>query len=113
MFHKSQMDQYDHQFPHDSKGFVPHPGDHWSDMSFEREGLDPYEEGISQEEHDRRVAYLNSTWWPEVLERVEEEKQRLLAEHGESFAKHWKQVLETPTSTLHGFGVGEQDTGTD
>lgn len=113
MFHKSHMDSFNHQFPHDTQGFVPHPGDHWRDMNFEQEGLDPDEEGISVEEHDRRVAYLNSTWWPEVLKCVEEEKQRLETEHGETFIQHWKHVLEVPTSHPHGFGVGNQDTGID
>ncbi len=105
MFHKSEMDQYGHQFPHDAKGYVPHATDHWRDMNFEHEGLDPYEEGISPEEHDQRVAYLNSTWWPEVLQRVDEERQRLEAEHGETFAKHWQHVLDMPTDNPHGFGV--------
>jgi hypothetical protein len=108
MFHKSQLDPYPHQFPHDRKGFVPHPTDHWSEMQFEHADMDPHEEGISAEEQARRIEYLNTEWWPQVLDRVADERQRLEEEHGESFITHWHTLMKQPPDNTHGFGLGTE-----
>jgi hypothetical protein len=109
MFHKSKLEQFEHEFPHDAKGHVPHPHDRWHEMQFEVEGMDPHEEGISEEEKNHRIEYLNNVWWPQVIQRVEEERQRLEAVHGETFIAHWKQLLHHATDSTHGFGVEGPD----
>ena len=106
MFHKSKLHPYEHQFPHDRKGYVPGPVDHWSDMDFEHEGMDPHEAGISAEEQARRTLYLNTEWWPQVLKRVAEERRRLEEEHGDTFMSHWKGIAHETPENPHGFGVG-------
>ena len=106
MFHKSKLDEYGHRFPHDQTGQVPVHGDHWREMQFDHAGMDPHEEGISVEEQSRRMEYLNNEWWPEVLQQVHNEKQRLEAEHGETFTHHWHDIVYQSPRTPHGFGIG-------
>jgi len=109
MFHKSKLDQFEHQFPHDAQGHVPHPHDRWDQMQFEVEGMDPHEEGISEEEKKRRIEYLNNVWWPQVIAQVEEERQRLETLHGATFMSHWKDLLHHPPESMPGMGVEEPD----
>lgn len=106
MFHKSEFDHLGHEFPHDQNGFVPVHGDHWRDLQFEHDGMDPQEAGISDEERKRRTEFLNTVWWPEVLKRVQNEHRRLMQIHGETFTEHWHRTVYQSPDTEHGFGVG-------
>ncbi len=105
MIHKSILDRFIHMFPHDRQGHVPVHSDHWQEMDFEHTEMDPYEEGISEEERARRVEYLNTVWWPDVLEQVEAERRRLEEEHGHTFSEHWKSVVHRSPERPGGFGV--------
>ena len=107
MFHKSQLGHFDDQFPHDLTGYVPTEGDHWRQMQFDHADMDPDEKGISADEKARRIEYLNVVWWPEVLQRVHGERQRLEAEHGESFIEHWQRVVNRAPDTPHGFDASQ------
>ena len=106
MFHKSDLSHYGEHFPHDQKGHVPAPHDHWEAMQFELPGMDPNEEGITSDEQARRIEYLNTVWWPELLQRVSNERQRLQDQHGESFIAHWERVIGHRSNAPHGFEIG-------
>ena len=93
MFHKSQLGEHAEHFAHDSAGFVPVDGDSWRQMKFEHGDRDPNEAGLSQEERDRRVEYLDKVWWPRLLADVHEQRLRLEREHGEAFIRHWQRVV--------------------
>ena len=106
MFHKSKLGEYDHRFPHDQAGHVPVHRDHWQQMQFDHADMDPHEDGISGEESTRRLEYLNQVWWPAILQRVNDERQRLETEYGQTFTKHWHDIVYQSPKTEHGFGVG-------
>ena len=106
MLRKSELDQFNHRFPHDHNGHVPVHGDHWQAMQFDHAEMDPHQDGISEEESARRMEYLNKVWWPSILQQVQEERQRLEAEHGESFIKHWERVTKSTENSSHLFGIG-------
>ncbi len=106
MFPKSELERFGGRFPHDLVGDVPVGGDCWRQMQFDHAEMDPNEEGISAEEKSRRVEYLDTVWWPKVLEKVHLERQRLEAEHGETFIQHWERVVNRKPHLPHGFGVG-------
>ncbi|GAA4457991.1 hypothetical protein [Novipirellula rosea] len=106
MFHKSDLEHFGEEFPQDSTGYVPAKGDCWRQMKFDHADMDPNEEGISAEEKKRRLEYLDTVWWPKVLQKVHVERQRLEAEHGETFIKRWHQAVNRSAEQPHGFGNG-------
>lgn len=106
MLHKSEFDTFGHQFPHDSKGHVPVHGDQWLAMQFDHADMDPHHDCISDEESTRRMEYLNTVWWPSILQQVQDERIRLEAQHGESFIKHWERVTKPAENSSNAFGVG-------
>lgn len=106
MFHKSELAHFSEHFPQDATGYVPVHGDCWRQMQFDRADMDPDEEGISAEEKARRIEYLDSVWWPEVLKKVNKERERLEEEHGESFISRWHRAVNRRPNESHGFGVG-------
>lgn len=81
-------------------------GDHWREMQFEHDDMDPQQDGLSAEERSRRTEYLNTVWWPSVLKRVHDERDRLAGLHGETFTEHWHRTVYTSPESEHGFGVG-------
>ncbi|MCH5373712.1 MAG: hypothetical protein JJ992_07025 [Planctomycetes bacterium] len=93
MFHKSELGEHARHFPHDLAGYVPVETDSWRQMKFDHAGMDPDEEGLSQEERARREEYLDKVWWPRLLASVHEQRLRLEQEHGESFVKHWQRIV--------------------
>ncbi|QDU99052.1 hypothetical protein [Lignipirellula cremea] len=103
MFHKAKLDEYAGAFPHDTTGHVPTETDSWRQMKFDHADQDPNEPGISPEEKERRLAYLDNEWWPSVLKSVHEEKSRLEQEHGESFMHHWHNLVNQAPPAPHGF----------
>ncbi|MCX7387095.1 MAG: hypothetical protein NTX48_10550 [Planctomycetales bacterium] len=106
MIHKSLFGQLGDLFPHDRNGNVPVHNDHWQEMEFEHPEMDPHETGISIEEQSRRTEYLNTVWWPEILQAVNNQRQSLQDEHGESFIEHWNRTVhESPKATPF-FGIG-------
>jgi hypothetical protein len=105
MFHKSELGHFGERFPHDLTGYVPTAGDCWRQMRFDHADMDPDEAGISAEERTHRVQHLDVVWWPRVLQQVHGERQRLEAEHGESFIEHWERVVNHATDVPHGFEV--------
>lgn len=106
MFHKSELAHFGDEFPHDATGYVPIHGDCWRQMQFERADMDPNEEGIAAEEKARRIEYLDTVWWPKVLARVNAERERLEAEHGESFISQWHRAVHHKPDQSHGVGLG-------
>ena len=109
MFHKSKLEQYEHNLPHDSKGHVPSHTDHWQQMEFEHTDKDPNEPGISAEEKAKRIEYLNTEWWRQALQQVEEERDRLHEQHGDTFMKHWGSLVHHSPESPHGFNVEGPD----
>lgn len=106
MFHKSELKDYGHHFPHDEKGYVPTHGDNWREMKFDHADQDPDEEGISEEERARRIKYLDEVWWPEVLGKVGQQHRHLEKAHGESFVDHWQRFVNQDPPQPHGFQAG-------
>jgi hypothetical protein len=106
MFHKSKLKEYDGDFPHDTEGQVPVHVDCWRNMKFDHADQDPNEEGISADEKVRRMEYLDTVWWPQVLARVQSEHERLTDEHGESFMQQWDRIVNKPADLQHGFEPG-------
>ena len=74
-------------------------------MKFDHADMDPEAEGISAEEKARRIEYLDSVWWPKVLEDVAKSQTTLAEKHGESFLEHWQSVVNRHPDVPHGFGV--------
>lgn len=105
MLHKSSFEHFSGRFPHDTKGNVPVHRDHWHEMEYDHGDMDPNELGISDEEKARRIEYLNTEWWPKILEQVEEERQRLAHQHGETFMEHWKSVTHIDPEGHQGFEI--------
>lgn len=107
MLHKTELGDHGETFPHDKAGYVPvhHDQDNWREMQFDHADMDPNAEGISPEEHARRLEYLDTQWWPQVLEKVNAERQRLEEEHGETFIKHWQRVVNRHPHSSHGFSA--------
>ena len=106
MIHKSLLGQHGERFPHDRNGNVPVHGDHWRDLQFEYPEMDPHEAGISTEEQARRIEYLNTVWWPGILQDVSNQRQSLENEHGESFTELWNRTVRESPETPHFFGIG-------
>jgi hypothetical protein len=109
MLHKSKLGEHAAHFPTDLDGHVPEPTDHWSAMNFEHGPHDPDEPGISEEEKARRVAYLDTEWWPSVLAHVEKGKSTLSALPGGNPIKHWRDVVMHEPKPAHGFQVEKAD----
>lgn len=103
MLHKSKLDQFESQFPHDANGNVPVHRDHWQTMEYDHGEMDPNEPGLSAEEKARRIEYLNKEWWPQILKQVEEERHRLAVKHGGTFMDHWKNVIYNKPAGHQGF----------
>lgn len=107
MLHKSELGEHAHRFPTDLDGQIPEHGDHWSDMHFEHGPHDPDEPGISAEERARRIEYLDTQWWPQILAQVQTEKEKLHQLPGGNPIKKWRdEVMREPPSP-HGFEVEE------
>jgi hypothetical protein len=105
MLHISELGEHAHRFLADAKGNVPEPGDHWRHMEFDHGPHDPNESGITDEERNRRIAYLDEQWWPQVLEQVNREKDHLSQLPGGNPIKKWRDdVMQTPPNAK-GFEV--------
>ncbi len=109
MLHKSKLGEHAEGFPHDRDDHVPHLSDHWRHMNFDHGAKDPDEEGIDEAERARRIEYLDTVWWPEVLAKVDAEKQRLEQTVGHSFIERWQDEVQQPPLQQHGFQAGDPD----
>jgi hypothetical protein len=105
MIHISDLGEYAHRFFADQDGHVPEHGDHWGNMKIDHGENDPDEEGISGEERQRRITYLNEQWWPEVIAEVNREKEELSKLPGGNPIKKWKEAISEGSPKGHGFGV--------
>ncbi len=107
MIHLSDLIEYAHWFLHhaDQDGHVPEHGDHWSKMNYDHGEQDPDEPGISEAERQRRVAYLNETWWPDVIAHVNEQKEELSNLPGGNPIEKWREIAMRHPPNAHGFGV--------
>jgi hypothetical protein len=107
MLHISELGEYVHRFLHhaDKDGHVPEHGDHWRGMKFDHGEHDPHEEGISEQEQQRRMAYLDQEWWPNVIAQVNKEKAELTNLPGGNPIEKWRQIAEQHPRNAHGFGV--------
>ncbi len=105
MIHESELGEYAKGFPRDLAGHVPVHGDCWRKMRFDLAGMDPDAKGISADERARRIEFLDTVWWPQVLARVRDERQRLESAHGESFINHWERVVNRGAEEPHGYEV--------
>lgn len=103
MLHKSELGEHADRFPQDRDGNVPEAGDHWSGMSFDHGPHDPAEPGISDEEKAKRVAYLDSQWWPDVLGKVRTERDALAALPGGSPIQRWHDEAMKEPPQQHGY----------
>ncbi len=108
MLHITDLGEHAHRFHGhaDQDGNVPEHGDHWSDMKFDHGANDPHEEGISEEERNRRIAYLDEQWWPQVLAHVNQEKGALSQLPGGNPIKKWREQGTQDPPPPHGFQVG-------
>ena len=109
MLHKKELGPHARHFPADRQGRVPESGDDWRHMEFDHGPADPAEPGISPEEKQRRLDYLDQQWWPQVIARVNQQRETLEREHGETFMKLWRECLRIKPSEPHGFEVEEMD----
>jgi hypothetical protein len=105
MFHKSELGEHARRFPSDRNGNVPEHDDHWRDMEFEHGPNDPNEEGVSEEERKRRIKYLDEEWWPEVIARVNKEKEKLASLPGGNPIHRWREEVVKDEPQPHGFRV--------
>lgn len=105
MFHKQHLGEHADRFPADRAGQVPTETDCWRRMNFEQEGIDPDEAGISEEEREHRIEYLDKVWWPRVLADVHEQRLALAREHGPTFMERWAQFTKDEPDVTHGFVV--------
>jgi hypothetical protein len=105
MLHKSELGEHADRFPQDSDGHVPEHGDHWSDMSFEHGPHDPDEPGISAEERAKRMEYLDSQWWPSLLEKVGKQRDELAQLPGGSPIKRWREEAMREPPSQHGYNA--------
>jgi hypothetical protein len=105
MLHISELDEHAHRFHKDKDGNVPEHGDDWRNMKFDHGANDPDEAGISDEERQLRLAYLDDQWWPKVIAQVNQEKEALSQLPGGSPIKKWRDEAMQEPPTAHGFIV--------
>jgi hypothetical protein len=74
-------------------------------MKFDHGANDPDEAGISDEERQLRLAYLDDQWWPKVIAQVNQEKEALSQLPGGSPIKKWRDEAMQEPPTAHGFIV--------
>lgn len=74
-------------------------------MKFDHGEHDPHEAGITEEERQRRIAYLNEEWWPNVIAQVNQEKETLSQLPGGSPIRKWSDMARKEPPTAHGFEV--------
>jgi hypothetical protein len=97
MLHHSKLGDLAKHFPKDRRGNVPDHRDHWSHMDFDHGEHDPDEPGISQEERERRIAYLDNQWWPKIIAQVNEQKKNLAGQPHETHIREWvEDVMKEP-----------------
>lgn len=97
MLHSSKLGEHAHRFPTDRKGYVPDHHDHWKHMDFDHGPHDPDEPGISEEERQRRIEYLDTEWWPSIIAQVNEQKQQIVDLPDETLIRNWcKDVMKEP-----------------
>jgi hypothetical protein len=89
MIHHSTLKEHAPRFPADGAGFVPEAADNWRQMQFDHKDQNPEEPGISAEERQRRLDYLDKQWWPQLLAQVRTEHEALVAEGHPSPFKSW------------------------
>jgi hypothetical protein len=89
MIHHSTLKEHAPRFPADADGFVPEAADNWRQMKFDHKDQDPNETGISAEERQRRLDYLDQQWWPQLLAQVRKEHDELIAAGHPSPFKSW------------------------
>lgn len=107
MLHRSELGEHASKFPADRKGHVPEHHDHWSKMDFDHGAEDPNEAGISAEERERRIRFLDEQWWPRVIAQVHEERAKLAKLPGGTPIRRWRESVMTDTPVQHGFEPGE------
>ena len=107
MLHISELGEHAHRFhAHaDKDGHVPEHGDHWTNMKFDQGANDPDEEGISEEERQRRIAHLDEQWWPNVIAKVNQEKETLSQLPGGNPIRKWRDAAMQEPPQAHGFEV--------
>ncbi len=105
MIHISDLGKHAHRFFADKEGHVPEPGDHWRNMKIDHGENDPDEEGISEEERQRRIKFLNEHWWPNVIAQVAKEKEELSKLPGGNPVPKWRDELLQQPPDPHGFRV--------
>ena len=109
MLHKSELGKHAERFPFDLDGRIPEHGDHWGDMRFDHGPNDPEEEGIGEEERARRLEYLDTVWWPQVLADVRAEKEKLDQLPGGNPIRKWREQTMHEPPEAHGFEVDPAD----
>jgi len=102
MFHRNELGDHGHKFPADLDLQIPEPEDNWRQMKFDHGPNDPDEPGISAEEHQRRIEFLDKQWWPDLLAKVAAAHQEL--PEG-SFIKRWQRTVQAPPTKTGGFEV--------
>lgn len=105
MLHISDLGEYAHKFFADKDGHVPEHGDHWRKMKIDHGENDPDEEGISEEERQRRIAYLDEQWWPNIIAQVAKEKEALSKLPGGNPVHKWRDEITKEPPTQQGFQV--------
>lgn len=105
MLHISELGEHAHRFFADKDGNVPEHGDHWRNMKFDHGDNDPHEEGISEEERQRRIAYLDEQWWPNIIAQVNQEKETLSQLPDGNPIKKWREGANQEPPPPHGFQV--------
>ena len=71
MIHKSNLGYFGKDIYSDLDGYIPQVGDDWREMNLDLSPDDPFVEGISAEERDERIKYLDNYWWPSVVKNCE------------------------------------------
>jgi hypothetical protein len=94
MIHYSKLEVYALVFPQDREGNVPESTDDWRKMSFDHGPNDPEEPGISPEERQRRIDYLDNVWWPQVLGDVRQQHDELVKRGEPSPFSQWVERMK-------------------
>jgi hypothetical protein len=111
MLHLSDLGEFAHRFHlhADKNGHVPEHGDHWKQMDYNHGANDPDEEGISDEERQRRTSYLDEQWWPNILSQVNQEKDTLSQLPGGNPIRKWRETAMNEPQQAHGFEVEREE----
>jgi hypothetical protein len=106
MFHRDELGEHADKFLADLDLQVPEPEDDWRKMRFDHGPNDPEEPGISPQERQRRIDFLDQQWWPEVLSKIASAHQELPPG---SFIKSWQRHVQMEPPKTTGYEVADPD----